>query len=153
MREGGREQAMSRHQMTVQVLGPWSLATSRGFWEGFAPSALAQRGNQGELRSVFCAETDWRRAEVVVTQEGDLARLVVTGDGDLEGAAGQVCRFLSLDVDGRGWTEVATRDPVIADAQARPAGAAPVWLPLGIRGGGVVGPVATHPHRPSRPAA
>lgn len=116
---------MSRHQMTVQVLGPWSLATSRGFWEGFAPAALARRGNQVELRSVFCAETDWRRAEVVVTQEGDLARLAVTGEGDLEGAAGQVCRFLSLDVDGRGWAEVATRDPVIADAQARLPGLRP----------------------------
>ena len=111
--------------MTVQVLGPWSLATSRGFWEGFAPTALARRGDQGELRSVFCAETDWRRAEVIVTQEGDLGRLVVTGEGDLEGAAGQVCRFLSLDVDGRGWAEVATRDPVIADAQARLPGLRP----------------------------
>lgn len=125
MREADGSKAMSRHQMTVKVLGPWSLATSRGFWEGFAPSALARHGNQGELRSVFCAETDWRRAEVVVTQEGDLARLVVTGDGDLEGAAAQVCRFLSLDIDGRGWAEVATRDPVIADAQARLPGLRP----------------------------
>ncbi len=49
------------------------------------------------------------------------ARLVVTGDGDVEAAAVQACRFLSLDVDARGWPDVAERDPVVADAQA--------WLP------------------------
>ncbi len=51
--------------------------------------------------------------------------MVVTGHGDLEAAAAQACRFLALDVDGRGWPEVSRRDPVIADARARLPGLRP----------------------------
>jgi len=32
--------AMSQHVAEFEVLGPWSLATSRRFWEGFTPAAL-----------------------------------------------------------------------------------------------------------------
>ena len=74
---------------------------------------------------MFCAEGDWRRAEAEVTQSGDTARVVLAGDGDLDAAAAQVCRFLALDVDGRGWPQVGRRDPVIADAQARLPGLRP----------------------------
>jgi DNA-3-methyladenine glycosylase II len=49
----------------------------------------------------------------------------VTGDGDLDAAAAQGRRFLSLDVDGRAWPDVAGRDRVIADAQARLPGLRP----------------------------
>jgi DNA-3-methyladenine glycosylase II len=116
---------MGRYEVEVGVLGPWSLATSKAFWEGFAPSALAPRGETQQLRSAFCVEGDWRRAEVGVTQEGSTARVVVTGDGDLEAAAAQACRFLSLDVDARGWPDVAQRDPVMADAQEQLPGLRP----------------------------
>jgi hypothetical protein len=51
--------------------------------------------------------------------------VVLAGDGDLDAAAGQVCRFLALDVDGRGWPQVGRRDPVIAAAQARLPGLRP----------------------------
>ena len=37
--------------------------------------------------------------------------MVLTGDGDLDAAAGQTCRFLALDVDGDGWPQVGRRDP------------------------------------------
>ena len=30
---------MSRYHVTVPVRGPWSLSTSKAFWEGFAPAA------------------------------------------------------------------------------------------------------------------
>ena len=46
--------------------------------------------------------------------------MVLAGEGDLDAAAAPVCRFLALDVDGRGWPEAVRRDPVIA----RRAGAA-----------------------------
>jgi DNA-3-methyladenine glycosylase II len=111
-----------------EVAGPWSLETSRRFWEGFTPAALAggAAGAAGAgLRAVFCAEGDWRRAEAEVTQAGDTARVAVSGDGDLDAAGAQVRRFLALDVDGRGWPEVGRRDPVIADAQARLPGLRP----------------------------
>jgi DNA-3-methyladenine glycosylase II len=108
-----------------EVLGPWSLETSRRFWEGFTPAALAGEPARLGLRAVFCVEGDWRRAEAEVTQAGDTARVVLAGDGDLDAAAAQACRFLALDVDGRGWPEVGHRDPVIADAQARLPGLRP----------------------------
>ncbi len=112
---------MARHRAEFEVLGPWSLQTSRRFWAGFTPAALAGQPAGPGLRTVFCAEGDWRRAEAEVTQAGDTAHVVLAGDGDLDAAAVQVRRFLALDVDGRGWPEVGRRDPVIADAQA--------WLP------------------------
>ena len=74
---------------------------------------------------MFRAEGDWCRAEAEVTQAADTARVVLTGDGDLDAAAAQACRFLALDVDGRGWPEVGRRDPVIAGAQARLPGLRP----------------------------
>lgn len=116
---------MPSHTGTVPVLGPWSLVTSKTFWEGFAPTAADVEGSAGELRSVFRAECDWRRAEIRVRQDGDEATIEVSGDGDLQATAEQVCRFLSLDIDARGWPEVAERDAVIADAQARLPGLRP----------------------------
>ena len=109
----------------LEVVGPWSLETSRRFWEGFTPAALAGDPAGLGLRTVSCAEGDWRRAEAEVTQAGDTAHVVLAGDGDLDAAAAQACRFLALDVDGRGWPEVGRRDPVIADAQARLPGLRP----------------------------
>jgi DNA-3-methyladenine glycosylase II len=119
------ERAMTEYVAEFEVLGPWSLETSRGFWEGFTPAALAGQLAGPGLRAVFCAEGDWRRAEVEVTQAGNGAHMVVTGDGDLEAAAAQAGRFLALDIDARGWPEVGRRDPVIADAQARLPGLRP----------------------------
>ena len=68
------EQAMAEHVLEFEVLGPWSLDTSRRFWEGFTPAALAGGPAGPVLRTVFCAEGDWRRAEAEVTQAGDTAR-------------------------------------------------------------------------------
>ena len=116
---------MAEHVAEFEVLGPWSLETSRRFWEGFSPAALTGQPAGPGLRTVFCAEGDWRRAEAEVTQAGATARLRVSGEGDLEAAAAQACRFLALDVDARGWPEVGRRDPVIADAQARLPGLRP----------------------------
>ena len=116
---------MTRHSTTTEVRGPWSLATCRRFWEGFSPSALRQQGADDGLRTVFRVDADWSRAEVTVTQQGSTARLVVTGDGDLDAAAAQTCRFLALDIDARGWPEVGERDPVMAEAQAQLPGLRP----------------------------
>lgn len=116
---------MAEHAVEFEVLGPWLLGKSRQFWEGFTPAALADQQARPALRTVFCAEADWRRATVEATQAGGTARLVMRGDGDLEAAVAQARRFLALDVDGRDWPEVGRRDPVIADAQARLPGLRP----------------------------
>jgi len=107
------------------VDGPWSLATSRRFWEGFAPAALAAQAADDSIRGVFLSDTDWHRTDMVITQEGGSARIVVGGAGDLAAATAQVLRFMSLDIDGRGWPDVADRDPVIAAAQRRLPGFRP----------------------------
>jgi len=116
---------MRRHTIDAEVLGPWSLSTSRAFWEGFSPAVLDdQRAGHG-IRTVFRVEADWSRAEAQVTQREHLASISLAGDGDLQAAADQVLRFLSLDIDARGWPDVARRDPVIAAAQAQLPGLRP----------------------------
>lgn len=125
---------MTQHEVAAEVLGPWSLATSRTFWEGFTPAALP--GGAGEpsqpgsaaatsLQTVFLNEHDWTRTQVSVTQQESTARVVVSGDGDLDAAVAQVCRFLALDVDARNWAAVGERDAVIADAQHQLPGLRP----------------------------
>jgi DNA-3-methyladenine glycosylase II len=116
---------MRTHTVSKQVRGPWSLATSREFWEGFTPAALASHSELTALSTVYRVEADWSRAEVTVTQHKNTATITVTGDGDLDEAADQAARFLALDVDGRGWIDVARRDPVIADAQQKLPGLRP----------------------------
>ncbi|KAA0974440.1 DNA-3-methyladenine glycosylase 2 family protein [Paeniglutamicibacter gangotriensis] len=106
------------HEVVIEVLGPWSLETSRIFWEGFEPTALNPAPDNQQLHTTFCAEADWLPVEVTVVQEGSSARMRLSGHGDLEAAAVQATRFLSLDIDARRWPEVALRDPVIAEAQS-----------------------------------
>ena len=115
---------MTTHRAERDVLGPWSLATSKAFWEGFTPAALPTTGGD-PLSTVFLVEADWSRAETSVVQRGRTARIEVTGDGDLDAAAAQVARFLALDVDATGWPAVGERDPVIGALQARLPGFRP----------------------------
>lgn len=118
---------MSGHTSTLTIRGPWSLATSRRFWEGFTPSALAPSDERhGDvLRTVFRVDADWSVATTEVTQKEDCATVKVEGNGDLDAASAQVARFLSLDVDATGWPQVADRDEVIADAQRQLPGLRP----------------------------
>lgn len=118
-------EASRRSTVEVEVRGPWSLATSRRFWEGFAPSALSDQGGDDSLSTVFLVDADWSRATAHVRQHGDAAEITVAGDGDLDAAAAQVARFLSLDVDATDWPAVGQRDRVIAEAQAQLPGLRP----------------------------
>jgi DNA-3-methyladenine glycosylase II len=116
---------LKTHTVEKEVSGPWSLAISREFWEGFAPAALGGHREPDALSTTYRVEVDWTRAEATVTQHENTATITVTGDGDLDAAADQAARFLALDVDARGWIDVARRDPVIADAQAQLPGLRP----------------------------
>lgn len=99
-----------------EVRGPWSLATSRTFWEGFTPTALPGAIDDA-LHTVFRVDGDWSRAAATVQQDGPTATVEVEGDGDLAAATDQVLRFLCLDVDATAWPAVGERDPVIGEAQ------------------------------------
>src|SRR5580700_9229810 len=116
---------MRRREIVMEVLGPWSLETSRRFWEGFAPAELGTQHQPKALRTVFRVEGDWSVAEVHVTQQASTASVTVVGGGDLDQAVAQACRFLSLDIDARGWPDIARLDPVMADAQQRLPGLRP----------------------------
>jgi DNA-3-methyladenine glycosylase II len=47
---------MRRHAVDAEVLGPWSLVTSRAFWEGFSPAALDDQPAGDGIRTVFRVE-------------------------------------------------------------------------------------------------
>ena len=118
---------MAQHTLSVQVLGPWSLRTSKRFWEEFTPTAIAAGGDPDVLSARFMSEHDWTPVSARVTQCGESAQISLSGTGDLAAAAEQVCRFLSLDVDARAWAAVGDRDPIIATAQR----ALPGYRPCG----------------------
>ncbi|XVV16774.1 DNA-3-methyladenine glycosylase family protein [Actinoplanes sp. CA-131856] len=102
------------------------MAVGRAFWEGFAPAALRdQPSSSSTLRTVFRAEHDWTVATATVRQDGPAAHITVEGPGDLDAATDQVVRFLSLDIDARGWPAVGDRDPVMAEAQKAMSGLRP----------------------------
>ncbi len=118
---------MAQHTLSVQVLGPWSLRTSKRFWEEFTPTAIAAGGDPDVLSARFMSEHDWTPVSARVTQRGESAQISLSGTGDLAAAAERVCRFLSLDVDARAWAAVGDRDPIIATAQR----ALPGYRPCG----------------------
>lgn len=116
---------MRQQTVRMDVVGPWSLATSRTFWEGFGPAELVAQSSDATLTTAFCVDTDWAWASAVVEQQGSTALITVSGDGDLDAAAAQTARFLALDVDASGWPAVGERDPVIGAAQRQVPGLRP----------------------------
>ena len=122
---------------TLTARGPFSLAASTRFLEGFTPARYGGSPD-GPLQLAFPVERSWRTVGVQVWQDG--SDNTVTGevtypaaaDDKLAGAAAdQVARILSLDVDGTGFGAVAERDPVVAQLVHRYPGLRPVgfWSP------------------------
>lgn len=108
--------------------GPFSLAASARFLEGFAPAAYEGEG-RGRLRFAFVTDglADGERvAGVLVQQEGETVIGEVHGEADVEVVRRQVSRILSLDVDGSGFPGVAERDPVVSRLQRRYPGLRPM---------------------------
>ncbi|GAA3763906.1 DNA-3-methyladenine glycosylase family protein [Micromonospora maritima] len=116
---------MTRRTAQRTIAGPWSLTTSRRFWEGFAPAALPGHDDEEVLATTFLNERDWTPATASVRQHRESAAITVTGTGDLDAAVAQTLRFLALDVDATGWSAVGTRDPIIGEAQRQLPGLRP----------------------------
>jgi DNA-3-methyladenine glycosylase II len=121
---------------SLAALGPFSLAASIRFLEGFAPASYAGPSGASVLELAFPVEGSWRTAGVRVVQQASGIRAEIVSPEDpgpeLTAAIGkQVRRILSLDVDGTGFAAVGERDPVAGDLQQRYLGLRPVgfWSP------------------------
>lgn len=116
--------------MTIElaVRGPFDLAASTRFLEGFAPAGRSDAATEpGLLRLAFPAEAGWLTIGAAVRQRGGTVTAELTGNvDDHDRVIGQVERMLSLDVDGRGFPELGRSDPVVGELQDRYPGLRPV---------------------------
>jgi DNA-3-methyladenine glycosylase II len=120
---------------TMVPRGPFSLASSVRFLEGFTPAGYSGPAD-AVLELAFPVEGSWETAGVRVRQDGSRVTAAVVspsrpGPGLMTAVRAQVERILSLDVDGSGFPAVGARDPVVAGLQRRYPGLRPVgfWSP------------------------
>ena len=120
--------------LTLTPPGPFSLAASIRFLEGFAPARYAG-GGQPVLRLAFPLDGRWTPVGARVRQDAaGVVHAQVHSPGtppDRDAVRTQLRRILSLDVDGSGFAEVGERDPVVGGLQRRYPGLRPVtfWSP------------------------
>jgi 3-methyladenine DNA glycosylase/8-oxoguanine DNA glycosylase len=114
----------------LPVAGPFDLAASAAFLEGFTPASRPEAAaHAGELRFAFPCAPSWRPVGVIVRQEQAGAPVlvrVVADLSDVDSAVASARRILSLDVDGSGFAEVGRHDPVVGELQRRFPGLRPV---------------------------
>ena len=114
---------MTRFELVPR--GPFSLAASAAFLEGFAPAA--HRGAEpGHLHLAFVPDGEEAAAGVCLRQPDTNVVGEAFGDADPAAVRDQVARILSLDVDGSGFPEVGRRDQVVGELQDRWPGLRPV---------------------------
>jgi hypothetical protein len=120
---------------TLVPRGPFSLAASIRFLEGFTPASYSSAPD-GVLELAFPAEGSWRTVGVRVSQAGEKVDAEIVspakpGADLVAEVRPQVERILSLDVDGSGFPEVGELDPVVGEIQRRYPGLRPVgfWSP------------------------
>jgi hypothetical protein len=105
----------------LPVRGPFSLAASARFLEGFGPAAFDGAAGR-PLELAFPVEGIWQTVGVRVREhadgvEAEVVSPAATGAELLEAVRDQVARILSLDVDGAGFPAVGERDPVVGGLQ------------------------------------
>jgi DNA-3-methyladenine glycosylase II len=110
--------------------GPYSLAASAAFLEGFTPATHAG-ARDGHLHLAFVADGGDLPTGVCVRERSGGIHGEVVGRAGVATVAAQVGRILSLDLDGGGYDQVGRRDPVVGRLQARNPGLRPVlfWSP------------------------
>jgi DNA-3-methyladenine glycosylase II len=132
--------SVPRGSFTLEPKGPFSLAASIRFLEGFEPAAFAPgTGAESKMEAdarvrldcAFPLEGSWQTVGVSVEQVGEVVRgRLFAGRPlrreELSAARQQVERILSLDVDGSAYASVGDHDPVVAGLQRRYEGMRPV---------------------------
>jgi DNA-3-methyladenine glycosylase II len=114
----------------VGYTGPFSLAASIQFLEGFTPAGY-ESSPPHHLDLAFCAGPQWHPVAVRVAERAGKVTGSLVGDASPEAVASNVARILSLDVDAREFPEVGQRDAVVGRLQAKYQGLRPVcfWTP------------------------
>ncbi|ADD42625.1 DNA-3-methyladenine glycosylase family protein [Stackebrandtia nassauensis] len=111
---------------TINPAGPFNLATSTRFLEGFAPAAYEGAGDE-VLRLAFPADDGKAVAGAALRQETDgTVRVEITGAADAEAVGAQVRRIMSLDIDGTGYPAVVASDPIVKGLSEQYPGLRPV---------------------------
>lgn len=111
----------------VPVAGPFDLAASVRFLEGFTPAGRADAAEEdGALRLAFPVEGGWRHAGALVRQRAPGTVEIEVRAHDPDAAIAQVRRILSLDVNGAGFEAIGARDEVVGSLQRRYPGLRPV---------------------------
>src|ERR1700678_2525835 len=125
--------------------GPYSLAASIRYLEGFAPAAYDDE-SAVNLEMAYCVDGYWDPVAVRVQEETGAVHGTVYGGDTLApavmaAAVVQVERILSLDIDGSGFADIARHDPVVAQLQSRYPGLRPVcfWSPYEAAAWSVIG--------------
>lgn len=108
------------------VRGPFDLAASIRFLEGFTPASRPDAGrHRGVLPLAFPAAPSWRPVGVRLRQEGGAVRAEIEAHpDDVAPAAEHARRILSLDVDGTGFAAI--DDPHVVRLRERFPGLRPV---------------------------
>jgi DNA-3-methyladenine glycosylase II len=113
----------------VEPQGEYSLAEGARFIGAWHEAPADGRSQVGHLHLAFLTDRDWKPVGVCLTQEAESNGTVhgdVYGESDPLAVRAQVARILSLDVDGRAWSEVGRRDPVVGRLQKMFPGFRPV---------------------------
>ena len=114
---------------TIEITprGPFSLAASGRFLEGFTPARYHGNAPDGAIRLAFPADDGHAAVGAAVCQAADgTVHADLTGSADPAAARDQLTRIFSLDIDGRGFAQVADADPVVAGLAAKYPGLRPV---------------------------
>jgi DNA-3-methyladenine glycosylase II len=108
---------------TLVPRGPYSLAASIRFLEGFTPASYSNAPN-GVLELAFPAEGSWRTVGVRVSQAAEKV------DAEIVSPANPGADLVA-EVDGSGFPGVGELDPVVGEIQRRYPGLRPVgfWSP------------------------
>ena len=111
----------------IAPLGDFSLRESAEFIGAWHAAPTDGSPDAGHLHLAFLTDGGLEPVGVCLTQTpAGSVRGEVFGSAVAPAVASQVSRILSLDVDGRGWRSVASRDRVVADLQKRFPGFRPV---------------------------
>jgi DNA-3-methyladenine glycosylase II len=111
----------------IQPVGDYSLEESANFIGAWHQAPADGGSTEGHLHLAFLTDGDWTPVGVCLKQDAaGHVHGTVYGDAEVDSVKRQITRILSLDIDGRGWAAVGTRDPVVGGLQRMFGGFRPV---------------------------